>query len=44
MSKYGLKIAKEFGKKLPEFPNRQQAERKLFARRDEHLALLEFSV
>jgi hypothetical protein len=41
MSKYGLKIAKEFGKKLPEFPNYQEAERHLFAWRDEHLALLE---
>ena len=41
MSEQGLKIAKEFGKRLPEFPNRQEAEQKLFAWRDEHLALLE---
>jgi hypothetical protein len=40
MSKQGTKAATEFGRDLPRYPNQQEAERDLFARRNRLLASL----
>jgi hypothetical protein len=41
MSKYDLKVAREYGVRLPEFSNRREAKRYYLNWRDEHLALLQ---
>jgi len=41
MSKYGLFIAKLYGRELPSFNNPEEAKKNLFKIRDEHLSVLE---